>query len=198
MTNDMVGGRNPAPVDRCFIHVYPTIYRVSTIQGDAGFLPSNDSSSPLLPRTSKCPHSAAHCRAVKAWGPVSPPLFGSYSTCWSVLRICICGIYCMPRCKPWCWNMHTYIYTQQWPSYVGKYSVHGASGMWKLYEHDQRYLKMLDSRMYKCVWDKTMCKRTSSGFTICRCLWQVEQCLHFCQVACVKAGMRTCWRRGCE
>ena len=32
-----VGGRNPAPVDRWF---YPIIYRVSTIQGGAGFLPS--------------------------------------------------------------------------------------------------------------------------------------------------------------
>ena len=26
-----VDGRNPAPVDRCFIHLYPIIYRVSTI-----------------------------------------------------------------------------------------------------------------------------------------------------------------------
>ena len=31
--------RNPAPVGRWFIHVYPIIHRVSTIQGDAGFLP---------------------------------------------------------------------------------------------------------------------------------------------------------------
>ena len=31
--------RNPA-ADRWFIHVYPMIYRVSTIQGGAGFLPS--------------------------------------------------------------------------------------------------------------------------------------------------------------
>ena len=37
---DTVDGRNPAPADRWFIHVYPTIYRVSTIQGGAGFLPS--------------------------------------------------------------------------------------------------------------------------------------------------------------
>ena len=33
---DTVDGRNPAPADRWFIHVYPTIYRVSTIQGGAG------------------------------------------------------------------------------------------------------------------------------------------------------------------
>ena len=37
-----VGGwlRNPAPVEGWFIHVYPIIYRVSTVQSDAGFLPS--------------------------------------------------------------------------------------------------------------------------------------------------------------
>ena len=29
-----------SPVDRWFIHVYPIICRVSTIQGGAGFLPS--------------------------------------------------------------------------------------------------------------------------------------------------------------
>jgi len=33
-----VDGRNPAPVDRWFIPLF--IYRVSTIQGGAGFLPS--------------------------------------------------------------------------------------------------------------------------------------------------------------
>ena len=35
-----VDGRNPTPVDGWFIHVYPIIYRVYTIQGGAGFLPS--------------------------------------------------------------------------------------------------------------------------------------------------------------
>ena len=33
-------GRNPAPGNRWFIHVYPIIYRLSTIPGGAGFLPS--------------------------------------------------------------------------------------------------------------------------------------------------------------
>lgn len=33
------GGRNPAPVDKWLIHVYPIIFRVPTIQG-AGFVPS--------------------------------------------------------------------------------------------------------------------------------------------------------------
>ena len=32
--------RNPAPVDRWFIPLSSIIYRVSTIQGDAGLLPS--------------------------------------------------------------------------------------------------------------------------------------------------------------
>ena len=36
-SEDTVDGRNPAPVNRWF---YPIIYRASTIQGDAGFLPS--------------------------------------------------------------------------------------------------------------------------------------------------------------
>jgi hypothetical protein len=33
-------GRNPAPVDRWFILVYPIIYKGLTIQRGAGFLPS--------------------------------------------------------------------------------------------------------------------------------------------------------------
>ena len=37
---DTMDGRNPAPGNRWFIHVYPIIYRLSTIPGGAGFLPS--------------------------------------------------------------------------------------------------------------------------------------------------------------
>jgi hypothetical protein len=35
-----VDGRIPAPVDRWFIPLFIFIYRVSTVQGGAGFLPS--------------------------------------------------------------------------------------------------------------------------------------------------------------
>ena len=37
---DTMDGRNPAPGNRWFIHVYPIMYRLSTIPGGAGFLPS--------------------------------------------------------------------------------------------------------------------------------------------------------------
>ena len=36
MMKDTVDERNPTPVHRCFIHVYPIICRVSTIQGSGG------------------------------------------------------------------------------------------------------------------------------------------------------------------
>ena len=39
-TRNTVDGRNPAPVDRWFIHVYPTISKISTIQGGAGGFPA--------------------------------------------------------------------------------------------------------------------------------------------------------------
>ena len=38
MSKHTVDGGNLAPVDRWFIHVYPIIYRVSTIQDGPGFL----------------------------------------------------------------------------------------------------------------------------------------------------------------
>jgi len=40
MLTTTVDGRNPAPVNRWFIHVYPINYKLSIIPGGAGFLPS--------------------------------------------------------------------------------------------------------------------------------------------------------------
>ena len=38
----------------------------------------------------------------------------------------------VPRCEPWCWKIYLHL-PKKSPSYVGKYTIHGASGVYHTY-----------------------------------------------------------------
>ena len=81
-----VDGKNPAPVDTwfIFIHVFPNISKVSTIQGGAGLLPSKQLVAPL--RMLQLP--GPHLHLAKAlwplqWGLAPGPARPRYHALWA-------------------------------------------------------------------------------------------------------------------
>ena len=64
----------------------------------------------------------------RAW-QVNMPLPSSRSDSWQTSRSLLQFMPTVvnPRCEPWCWNIYLHL-PQKSPSFVGKYTIHGAFG----------------------------------------------------------------------
>ena len=51
--------------------------------------------------------------------------------------------YTIPICEPWCWNIYQHL-PHKWASFVGKYTIHGASGIWSFVKRHCATLCCLD------------------------------------------------------